>query len=192
MHIITCSSDITRVGCFINVWAHNYLVSAPPNTCGISQINIKLSMAMYFSYFVLFAQFFYKAYLAPKAKGKRRKTSFLQSYFVFYSDNIIQDISQINIKLSMAMYFSYFVLFAQFFYKAYLAPKGISQINIKLSMAMYFSYFVLFAQFFYKAYLAPKGGKKAKSEPLPDNDISMEKQAAAINGLRQRNGVAAH
>ncbi|KAI5644009.1 GNS1/SUR4 family domain-containing protein [Phthorimaea operculella] len=88
------------VGCFINVWAHNYLVSAPPNTCGISQINIKLSMAMYFSYFVLFAQFFYKAYLAPKG------------------------ISQINIKLSMAMYFSYFVLFAQFFYKAYLAPKG--------------------------------------------------------------------
>ncbi|KAJ2946865.1 hypothetical protein O0L34_g16195 [Tuta absoluta] len=90
------------VGCFINVWAHNYLVSAPPNSCGISQINIKLSMAMYFSYFVLFAQFFYKAYLAPK------------------------------------------------------------------------------------------GGKKAKSEPLPDNDIAMEKQAAAMNGLRQRNGIAAH
>lgn len=61
------------VGCAINIWAHNYLATAPPNTCHISQINIKLSMAMYFSYFVLFAQFFYKAYLAPKPRGKKAK-----------------------------------------------------------------------------------------------------------------------
>lgn len=60
------------VGCAINIWAHNYMTTTPSHTCHISQINIKLSMAMYFSYFVLFAQFFYKAYLSPK-KGKKAK-----------------------------------------------------------------------------------------------------------------------
>ncbi|XP_013201134.1 elongation of very long chain fatty acids protein 6 [Amyelois transitella] len=56
------------VGCAINIWAHNYMATAPPHSCHISNINIKLSMTMYFSYFVLFAQFFYKSYLAPKGK----------------------------------------------------------------------------------------------------------------------------
>lgn len=60
------------VGCAINIWAHNYLATAPPHSCHISNINIKLSMAMYFSYFVLFAQFFYKAYLSSKP-GKKAK-----------------------------------------------------------------------------------------------------------------------
>ncbi|KAG6439847.1 hypothetical protein O3G_MSEX001139 [Manduca sexta] len=60
------------VGCAINIWAHNYMANGSPHSCHISQINIKLSMAMYFSYFVLFAQFFYKAYLSPK-KGKKAK-----------------------------------------------------------------------------------------------------------------------
>jgi elongation of very long chain fatty acids protein 6 len=60
------------VGCAINVWAHNYTAAASHNSCHISQINIKLSMAMYFSYFVLFAQFFYKAYLSTKS-GKKAK-----------------------------------------------------------------------------------------------------------------------
>ncbi|XP_021187985.1 very long chain fatty acid elongase 6 [Helicoverpa armigera] len=61
------------VGCAINIWAHNYMATSAPTSCHISQINIKLSMAMYFSYFVLFAQFFYKAYLSPKT-GKKAKT----------------------------------------------------------------------------------------------------------------------
>lgn len=60
------------VGCAINIWAHNYMATAPPHTCHISQINLKLSMAMYFSYFVLFARFFSKAYLSPKP-GKKAK-----------------------------------------------------------------------------------------------------------------------
>lgn len=60
------------VGCAINIWAHNYLATAPPHSCHISNINIKLSMAMYFSYFVLFAQFFFKAYLSSKS-GKKAK-----------------------------------------------------------------------------------------------------------------------
>lgn len=61
------------VGFAVNIWAHNYMLTAPPHTCGISKINIKLSMAMYFSYLILFAQFFYKAYLAPKPTKKERK-----------------------------------------------------------------------------------------------------------------------
>lgn len=65
------------VGCAVNFWAHNYLATAPPHTCHISDFNIKLSMAMYFSYFVLFARFFYKAYLGPKT-GKKAKSEPLQ------------------------------------------------------------------------------------------------------------------
>lgn len=59
------------VGFGINIWAHNYMTNAA-HSCHISQINIKLSMAMYFSYFVLFARFFYKAYLAPKGIKKAK------------------------------------------------------------------------------------------------------------------------
>lgn len=60
------------VGCTINLWAYDYLQTvSTPSACNISLINIKLSIAMYFSYFVLFAQFFYATYLSPNArKGK--------------------------------------------------------------------------------------------------------------------------
>ncbi|XP_063378954.1 very long chain fatty acid elongase 6 [Cydia fagiglandana] len=65
------------VGFAINVWAYNYITSAT-GACGISNFNIKLSMAMYFSYFILFARFFYKAYLSPKP-GKKAKSEPVQS-----------------------------------------------------------------------------------------------------------------
>lgn len=70
---ITCL-QLTQmiVGCAINIWAHNHMLTSPSHSCHISEMNIKLSMAMYFSYFVLFARFFYKAYLSPK-KGKKAK-----------------------------------------------------------------------------------------------------------------------
>jgi len=59
------------VGCYINLWAYDYLKTAPRSSCQISQLNIQLSIAMYFSYFVLFARFFYTTYLATNArKGK--------------------------------------------------------------------------------------------------------------------------
>lgn len=59
------------IGCAINIWAHGFLQTAG-NTCNISPMNIKLSIAMYFSYFVLFARFFYKTYLTTDArKGKQ-------------------------------------------------------------------------------------------------------------------------
>lgn len=62
------------IGCAINIWAHSYLKTAGHSSCNISDLNIKLSIAMYFSYFVLFARFFYKAYLSSDAKfGKKKK-----------------------------------------------------------------------------------------------------------------------
>lgn len=75
--MIITSLQLTQmiIGCAINVWANDYLKTAGPNSCNISPINIKLSIAMYFSYFVLFARFFYKAYLSNSAKKSKRITS---------------------------------------------------------------------------------------------------------------------
>ncbi|XP_034238102.1 elongation of very long chain fatty acids protein 6 [Thrips palmi] len=63
------------VGCCVNVWAYQYLKAG--QGCHISSFNIKLSIAMYFSYFVLFARFFQKAYLSSdkKSKGRERITT---------------------------------------------------------------------------------------------------------------------
>lgn len=63
------------VGCTINLWAYDYLKAVNPSACHISPINIKLSIAMYFSYFVLFARFFYVTYLSPNARKGKRTTS---------------------------------------------------------------------------------------------------------------------
>lgn len=51
------------VGCFINFYA--YSVKEQGRFCGISTENIRYSFLMYFSYFVLFAKFFYDAYINP-------------------------------------------------------------------------------------------------------------------------------
>lgn len=59
------------IGCAINVWAQGFLRAHGPQSCNISQTNINLSIAMYFSYFVLFARFFYKTYLSPDGKKSR-------------------------------------------------------------------------------------------------------------------------
>ncbi|XP_015519907.1 very long chain fatty acid elongase 6 [Neodiprion pinetum] len=63
------------VGCAINVWAHQYLESGQAE-CHISRVNIKLSLMMYFSYFVLFARFFHKAYLGGKSSSKSGKKAY--------------------------------------------------------------------------------------------------------------------
>lgn len=57
------------IGCAINIWAHNILKHGQ-SECHISPFNIKLSIAMYFSYFVLFARFFFKAYLSADRRRK--------------------------------------------------------------------------------------------------------------------------
>ncbi|EDS38690.1 elongase [Culex quinquefasciatus] len=72
MLITTLQLTQMVVGCAINIWAHGFLQTAGKGSCNISEMNIKLSIAMYFSYFVLFARFFYKTYLSTNArKGKR-------------------------------------------------------------------------------------------------------------------------
>lgn len=64
------------VGCAINVWAHGFLQQAGHAACNISSRNIKLSIAMYASYFILFARFFYKTYLSSNArKGKKSRSA---------------------------------------------------------------------------------------------------------------------
>lgn len=60
------------VGCAINIWAHQYLESGQVE-CHISRVNIRFSLAMYFSYFVLFARFFHKAYLGKSKSDKSSK-----------------------------------------------------------------------------------------------------------------------
>lgn len=74
--MVITSMQLTQmvVGCAINLWAMDYLKTAGRSGCHISPINIKLSLAMYFSYFVLFARFFYTTYLSASArKGKYEK-----------------------------------------------------------------------------------------------------------------------
>ena len=64
------------VGLAINIWANDFMKSTGQTSCQISPMNVKLSVAMYFSYFVLFARFFYKTYLSSNArKGKNTRTS---------------------------------------------------------------------------------------------------------------------
>lgn len=64
------------VGCAINIWAYDFLQQTGHAACNISWTNIKLSIAMYASYFILFARFFHLTYLSSNArKGKRPVTS---------------------------------------------------------------------------------------------------------------------
>lgn len=65
------------IGCAINIWAYNILKHAE---CHISAINVRLSIAMYFSYFVLFARFFYKAYLSGNSRKKNLDQSVPTDY----------------------------------------------------------------------------------------------------------------
>lgn len=62
-------------GCAINVWAHGYLKTHGSQACHISPNNIKLSLLMYSSYFVLFARFFYKTYFASSGKMSKKLQS---------------------------------------------------------------------------------------------------------------------
>ncbi|KAG8243288.1 hypothetical protein J6590_048433 [Homalodisca vitripennis] len=70
MLITSCQLTQMIVGCAVNIWAAQYLQEGKQD-CHISWFNIKLSLAMYFSYFVLFARFFYKAYVSP-SRGKTK------------------------------------------------------------------------------------------------------------------------
>ncbi|KAL3282825.1 hypothetical protein HHI36_005988 [Cryptolaemus montrouzieri] len=61
------------IGCAVNIWAHQLLQSGAE--CHITPFNVKLSITMYLSYFVLFARFFYKAYLSGGRDQKKSRPS---------------------------------------------------------------------------------------------------------------------
>ena len=57
-------------GCIVNVSAFNYKQDG--YSCNTSDMNIKLSLALYASYFILFAHFFYVTYLRKDSKIKTK------------------------------------------------------------------------------------------------------------------------
>jgi len=67
------------IGCVVNYMAFSYKQNGMQ--CGVSDTNLKLSLLMYTSYFVLFARFFYNAYVSKgstekalsKSENKRMK-----------------------------------------------------------------------------------------------------------------------
>ncbi|KAK9888398.1 hypothetical protein WA026_000649 [Henosepilachna vigintioctopunctata] len=61
------------IGCAVNVWAYQLLQSGAE--CHVTPINVKISITMYLSYFVLFARFFYKSYLSGVRGQKKAMTS---------------------------------------------------------------------------------------------------------------------
>jgi len=60
------------MGTVVNVWA--YQSKQGRGECSVSYDNIKVSLLMYISYFVLFAQFFCRAYLYKSSGGKGGRT----------------------------------------------------------------------------------------------------------------------
>lgn len=66
------------VGCAVNLWARQLLQQKVE--CHVTPTNIKLSIAMYFSYFVLFARFFYKAYMSGNGRAKTRNSPVTADY----------------------------------------------------------------------------------------------------------------
>ncbi|CAF1005593.1 unnamed protein product [Rotaria sordida] len=59
------------IGCFINLAALNYKQHG--YLCATSDINIKLSLALYASYLILFVHFFYTSYLQKDSMKKSNK-----------------------------------------------------------------------------------------------------------------------
>lgn len=55
-------------GCYVSIWA--YLAKERGEECQISFHTIYISFLVYFSYFVLFASFFYNTYISPKNQKK--------------------------------------------------------------------------------------------------------------------------
>lgn len=66
------------VGCAVNLWARQLIQQQ--QECHVTPMNIKLSIVMYFSYFVLFARFFYKAYMSRDKKSKTRNPPLTADY----------------------------------------------------------------------------------------------------------------
>jgi len=54
------------VGCLVNYTAFTFKTKGM--SCGVSETNLRLSLLMYSSYFILFARFFYNAYFAQSER----------------------------------------------------------------------------------------------------------------------------
>ncbi|EFN75445.1 elongation of very long chain fatty acids protein 6 [Harpegnathos saltator] len=74
------------IGCAINISAYQYLEGGHVD-CHITRMNIHFSFAMYFSYFVLFARFFHKTYLADKKAKKKHFANDAPSH-IDYNDKL--------------------------------------------------------------------------------------------------------
>lgn len=61
------------VGCYVNYMAYTFKQNGME--CGVSDTNLKLSLIMYTSYFVLFARFFYHTYVHKKGKKLERQNN---------------------------------------------------------------------------------------------------------------------
>lgn len=72
MGITTAQLAQMIMGAAVNIWA--YQVKQAGNECHVSYDNIKISLLMYISYFVLFARFFRRAYVVKnKAEAQQAK-----------------------------------------------------------------------------------------------------------------------
>ena len=64
--------------------------------CGVSETNLKMSLLMYSSYFVLFARFFYNTYVGSKAgKNGKSKTSSAGEMILKMEKKILQQTDEI-------------------------------------------------------------------------------------------------
>jgi len=64
------------VGCLVNYIA--YTLKRRGVECGVSNTNLKMSLLMYTSYFVLFARFFYNSYFRKREAGKKEEDKIKQ------------------------------------------------------------------------------------------------------------------
>ena len=80
MFITTAQLAQMIMGAAVNIWA--YQVKQAGNECHVSYENIKISLLMYISYFVLFARFFRRAYFMskPAVSSSAKKNGEVVSY----------------------------------------------------------------------------------------------------------------
>lgn len=73
MAITTLQLSQMVVGCIVNTWAYSVLKSG--QRCGTTWSNLKWSLIMYSSYFLLFAHFFYQTYFVNSSRWKSSQQS---------------------------------------------------------------------------------------------------------------------
>lgn len=73
VNILVTSLQLAQmiIGVLINIWI--YQIKGRGEFCQQSYDNLRYSSIMYFSYFILFAHFFYTTYVIEKPKGEGKK-----------------------------------------------------------------------------------------------------------------------